>query len=662
VNRIVATVQTYGLICFGVKISLAVESTTLLQTPGRPLKDNSSDDRGLYENVVALFGSKQGSALATVAVPLLLSDDENQLPRTEDPEDVADPIQNNVDLREAASDEVWSMYGLVSRAVRDSGRSSTDRQYVYINRRPVDFPKLTRTCNETYRRFVPSASPVLILSLHAPEAEIDVNIQPDKRKVRFLRENEVVTAVRDALENIWNKNLSSYAPSAATQAFLTASASDGTDKPSTSAQLSSTTAECQPERTPFEPKPEETRNSDVSVTPMVNTKSATDWRGVGESRGRDLLDEAVSKAEGEAGKATPESLPERRVNHDEGYLPTIEKKTASDNLGHSQGQMSGRANANGELQRLPEKRSRTAALAGSGRKVRSLVDFMSRKRRQPASMVPHTSDQDGQSGELGTNLADVQSSKDLRVESHVRERPASPSTRDDDGTVADDDSEVMITDSAKKRKETGDTPFFQFGGKQVQEELARDVSSSTREPHDRKRGKFNLSSISSSLVSEDVADTEIRREFKKQWFSSMRVIGQFNLGFIVCELGGSMFIIDQHAADEKNNYEDLTKRTEIKCQPLVLPQQLELSTEEELIVADNLDAFRSAGFNMEYEREGIPTKRVKLLTVPYSQNTVFGLTDVQQMIAEMKSTSARGGKVSKGREEQHWRACVDGTH
>lgn len=65
---------------------------------------------------------------------------------------------------------------------------------------------------------------------------------------------------------------------------------------------------------------------------------------------------------------------------------------------------------------------------------------------------------------------------------------------------------------------------------------------------------------------------------------------------------------------------------------------------------------------MEYEREGIPTKRVKLLTVPYSQNTVFGLTDVQQMIAEMKSTSARGGKVSKGREEQHWRACVDGTH
>ncbi|KAJ8903284.1 hypothetical protein NDN08_004393 [Rhodosorus marinus] len=628
VNRIVAIIHTYGLICFGVKISLAMESTTLLQTPGRPLKDNSSDDRGLYENVVALFGSKQGSALVTAVVPSLLSGCEKQpQPSTEDPEDGADPIQNtsdpNVDLRVVDSDEVWSMYGLVSRADRDSGRSSTDRQYVYINRRPVDFPKLTRACNEMYRRFVPSASPVLILSLHAPEAEVDVNIQPDKRKVRFLRENEVVTAVRDALENIWNKNLSSYAPSAATQTFLATSAPNGKDKPSTREQLSSMTAESQSERTPFEPKPEETRNTDVSIAPVVNANSPTERREVGESFGRELLDEAVSKAESEARKALPESLPQRRENHHEDSI--FEEKVAADNLGHSEGQVSARINGNGEFQRLPEKRARTAALAGaaaagSARKGRSLVDFMSRKRRQPASIVPSSSDQDGPSGGMRTNLADVQSSKDRSVESYGKESGASPSARDDDGIRADDDdSEVVITDSAKKRKATDEKPLFEFGGIQVQEGLARDLSS-TRERPNGKRGKFNLSSISSSL---------------------------FNLGFIVCELGGSMFIIDQHAADEKYNYEDLTKRTEIRCQPLVLPQQLELSTEDELIVADNLDVFRSAGFNIEYEREGAPTKRAKLLTVPYSQNTVFGLTDVQQMIAEMKSTSARGGKVSK---------------
>jgi MutL C terminal dimerisation domain len=38
----------------------------------------------------------------------------------------------------------------------------------------------------------------------------------------------------------------------------------------------------------------------------------------------------------------------------------------------------------------------------------------------------------------------------------------------------------------------------------------------------------------------------------------MQVIGQFNLGFIVCRLGGDLYVIDQHAADEKYNFERLT--------------------------------------------------------------------------------------------------------
>lgn len=31
----------------------------------------------------------------------------------------------------------------------------------------------------------------------------------------------------------------------------------------------------------------------------------------------------------------------------------------------------------------------------------------------------------------------------------------------------------------------------------------------------------------------------------------MRIIGQFNLGFIIAELRGDLFILDQHACDEK---------------------------------------------------------------------------------------------------------------
>lgn len=37
----------------------------------------------------------------------------------------------------------------------------------------------------------------------------------------------------------------------------------------------------------------------------------------------------------------------------------------------------------------------------------------------------------------------------------------------------------------------------------------------------------------------------------------MEIIGQFNLGFIIAEVDGALWIVDQHAADEKYNFERL---------------------------------------------------------------------------------------------------------
>jgi DNA mismatch repair protein PMS2 len=37
----------------------------------------------------------------------------------------------------------------------------------------------------------------------------------------------------------------------------------------------------------------------------------------------------------------------------------------------------------------------------------------------------------------------------------------------------------------------------------------------------------------------------------------MAAVGQFNLGFIIARLGADLFIVDQHASDEKANFERL---------------------------------------------------------------------------------------------------------
>lgn len=103
---------------------------------------------------------------------------------------------------------------------------------------------------------------------------------------------------------------------------------------------------------------------------------------------------------------------------------------------------------------------------------------------------------------------------------------------------------------------------------------------------------FLKSSICNSSVDEGEAENELRRIFNKEWFRDMRIVGQFNLGFIICRHERDLFIIDQHAADEKHNFEDVTKRTELNVQRMVCPRQLDMSSEDELTVYEHLDAFR----------------------------------------------------------------------
>ncbi|VAI46441.1 unnamed protein product [Triticum turgidum subsp. durum] len=65
------------------------------------------------------------------------------------------------------------------------------------------------------------------------------------------------------------------------------------------------------------------------------------------------------------------------------------------------------------------------------------------------------------------------------------------------------------------------------------------------------------------------ATNELDRFFSKDNFGEMKVVGQFNLGFIIGKLEQDLFIVDQHAADEKYNFESLSQSTTLNIQPLL---------------------------------------------------------------------------------------------
>ena len=99
------------------------------------------------------------------------------------------------------------------------------------------------------------------------------------------------------------------------------------------------------------------------------------------------------------------------------------------------------------------------------------------------------------------------------------------------------------------------------------------------------------------------------------------IIGQFNQGFIITRLlDNDLFIVDQHATDEKFRYEEFLNNTKIVSQPLVCPQSLDLDPGKKEILKENLTALEELGFGIEVA----DNSKVKLTKVPHCDRIVLG--------------------------------------
>lgn len=159
----------------------------------------------------------------------------------------------------------------------------------------------------------------------------------------------------------------------------------------------------------------------------------------------------------------------------------------------------------------------------------------------------------------------------------------------------------------------------------------------------------------------------------KSDFADMDIIGQFNLGFVLAVRIGNdspegsssgsqrddFFIIDQHASDEKYNFERLQASTVVSNQRLVRPIVLDLTAVEEEIVLENLPALEKNGFIVQTDVSGDSPvgQRCKLLTLPLSKEVTFDIRDLDELIHLLSespalnngqgSTVPRPGKVRK---------------
>eukprot|EP00347_Sterkiella_histriomuscorum_P004217 403361297 len=148
-------------------------------------------------------------------------------------------------------------------------------------------------------------------------------------------------------------------------------------------------------------------------------------------------------------------------------------------------------------------------------------------------------------------------------------------------------------------------------------------------------------------------EKELLKRFKKDDFKNLQVKGQFNSGFIMATLNEhDLFILDQHACDEKYNFENFSRTTVIESQDLMHPIQVDLSVTDALAVKMHSDVFRMNGFKVVPKNEEDEMCNTYLIkSLPFVKKATFSVDDFYELL-NIVSANLDLDKEQTNRKEQ----------
>lgn len=656
-GKLTSLLTAYAIIAKGVRL-------VCTNTAGKKVKSvvlKSQGSGSLKDNIIQVLGMSTFNCLEPISIPI---------------------------------SDSCSVEGFLSKSGQGSGCNLGHKQYVFVNSRPVDMPKVNKLVNELYRGANSRQYPIAILDFKIPTRECDVNVTPDKRKVFFSDESYILKALREGLQQIYSSSNANYLVNTVEEPSTEAHDSDICSPPGKPRILS----KCLPkdgidlgtrnvEKTAEANRPPGTAETKTcswrllegsnprvdanllkrDFTLRVHGTKKTD--GFLESNGRQLTPHVDSKS------VEKSSSPSSEV-HD----VTAISKSSSSRASRVQSSIDKFVTltkrkydcASTVLSEVPVLRNQTVDCQmkkghSQANATRDPVDDSTEVRGNEPCKIPRV---DGVLDKVFNTLSSAVNSIGREPEQELEDKydelltvdkPSVASSEKDCEMMSEDNSFAAVpsqpsglavdtpkTSSGQKICSTLEFSFQNLASKRQQR-----MSRLLRNNHKFQSLKMENTIDShrcyeaatlehSQPESEEhkaqalaAATTELERLFKKEDFSRMKVIGQFNLGFIIGKLDQDLFIVDQHAADEKYNFERLAQSTTLNQQPLLQPVALELSPEEEIVVSMHMDVIRKNGFILEEDPHAPPGRQFKLRAVPFSKNITFGVEDVKDLISNL---------------------------
>ena len=522
VSRTVALLQAYALCLEGVRIVCVAD-----KPDGHGEELLRSEGRTLRENAARLFG---GDFVRSMKDVHFVAQTQGDAADTQ-PEAPAPLVVD----------------GLISESV---GRTSNDRQFFFLNKRPVDLPRVAKSINSLFRTVLGQSKqaarwqpyPAFILCITAGSSDFDINLTPDKRTVMFHNENALTDLLTAELTKLWT-------PALQRVNTLTGSCLSQLVSSQSSLSRSSSRAKTLSDLAGFTPQPEPAPATvqGVGDAPLSLSRASSESRRPGKQ------EEDCWSQSGPSAKR-----------------PCFERLFVADSLFSS---------------------------------------VVSRASPAPGVDVPVVCDAPHATVFRRTNIQ----------------------------TAFVDSSSIMCRCATD--------------GLSLREYLAPCSFDSCCRCTGVQRFTAKI-----GLDKDEDCVRELGAVFTQDRFLRLEVIGQFNLGFIIARDGDDLFIIDQHAADEIYNFEQLHKTTTLNVQPLLAPLPLELSPEDELLVSNNLDIFKHHGLILQRDSSAEPGHRYSLTSCVYSRTTSFGVEDVHELISVLRedltdasstSTTAQAGATQK---------------
>ncbi|EFA79872.1 MutL DNA mismatch repair protein [Heterostelium album PN500] len=593
-SKIQLVLQTYAVISVGVRLVVYHQPskgprTPVLSTEGKP---------SLRDNVSAVFGGKTSAVLDSFA----------------------------------ASDETFTVEGLISKVGANGGagssvnsasgnsasRNSGDRQFVYLNKRPIEMNTLTKVINGLYQTFCKKGSyPMIFLNVIADPTTYDVNVTPDKRKVFLQKELQLVNLVKDKLKSTWESAQSSFDISSSNmnelQTFSVIQKSSKT-APSSSSTTTTTTNILTTKPTTTLPTTSTTTTTTTSSTTNNLHDDDFSYKQPKEVEGKGYPDDDFINSNNKR------ALPPSNSNNNNIIKPITRTKPTSTSPTT--------ANNNNSKQSAPGTTF-----------VSNVRDSKDNPITKPVLIFPKTDDNN-----IIGNIVDDEGFKQKNVKTNDITLPLKF-----DNLV----ESYLIRNGVYDEQNTLYNNYC--GVKQIN--FDNNNNNNNQNQNHNNGGGCNDKHCFKSTVSEfpprkkkddttgyndSNAQSELTRFFKKEYFKDMSIIGQFNKGFIITRLGMDLFIIDQHAADEKYNYESLQKSHVISSQPYIKPISFNLTVDDESIIIDHISIFKKNGFEFQIDEAAPPKYKVKLTAFPHSNKTEFGPDDVYELITLIKDQAMIG--------------------